>query len=363
MQPHKHPHNNPARLERWLNSVWYGQHTPASLTRLGLRALGVVYKALRWATRQNSRAAAAKRPFQRRPLILVVGNLIAGGAGKTPVVMAVCKALTTRGHRVGIVSRGYGRKTDTVVVYTPGQQAPFDAAAVGDEPLFLARSTGRPIAVGARRAEALKALLSEHPALDVVVSDDGLQHAGLERHVEWVVFDRRGAGNRQLLPAGPLREPLGRLNTVDAVLCTQGTVEELAAQLNQVADDRWHAVDVRLTGFTQAASGQQVTIEAARSAWQGLSVTAFTGLGNPDKLFEAIRQSGINLSGCMGLPDHADYPENFCSTMHGDILLTSGKDAVKLPITDARLWVADIEVTLPAVLIDRLEEQLGLTTD
>ncbi|MCQ8896536.1 tetraacyldisaccharide 4'-kinase [Limnobacter humi] len=356
-------HSATARLERWLNAVWYHQHTPTALARIGLGLLSGIYGALRWATQQRHRAQLAKQAPRQRPLVLVVGNLIAGGAGKTPVVMAVCKTMTSRGFQVGIISRGYGRTSSEIMVYTPNQPQQLDAAALGDEPLFLAQTTGCPIAVGVRRADAFQALLAMHPELDLVVSDDGLQHTRLERHVEWVVFDGRGAGNGRLLPAGPLREPLSRLNNVDAVLCTQGTVGELAARLHLNADAHWHAIAVRLNGFTQASTRLHRSVQEAVATWHDKTVTAFTGLGHPNKLFEAIEHSGIQLSVRMGLPDHTDYPENFCSTLPGDVLLTSGKDAVKLPTTDTRLWVVDIDVTLPTALLDSLEEQLGLTTD
>ncbi|HEY0858325.1 MAG TPA: tetraacyldisaccharide 4'-kinase, partial [Albitalea sp.] len=139
--------------------------------------------------------------------VVVVGNLIAGGAGKTPTVQAVVAALRSQGWCPGVISRGYGRSDEGPVVHvggnTPSEQA-------GDEPLLLHIRAGVPVVVARDRVAAAQALLSVHPEVDVIVSDDGLQHLRLARDVQLIVFDERGAGNGWLLPAGPLREPLPR---------------------------------------------------------------------------------------------------------------------------------------------------------
>ena len=143
------------------------------------------------------------RESARLPVpVVVVGNLVVGGAGKTPTTIAVVELLERSGYTPGIVSRGYGRDGSGVVLV--GRDA--SAQDVGDEPLLLQRRTGVPVAVGADRVGAGYALLGAHPRVDVIVSDDGLQHLALERDVEVLVFDERGAGNGRLLPAGPLRE-------------------------------------------------------------------------------------------------------------------------------------------------------------
>ena len=141
--------------------------------------------------------------------VVVVGNLVAGGAGKTPVVLAIVAALQAAGHRPGIVSRGYGGRTGasggTNGVLEVEENTP--AHRTGDEPLLLRRRSGCPVVVGADRVAAAQALRAAHPTLSVIVSDDGLQHRRLARSVEIIVFDERGVGNGRCLPAGPLREP------------------------------------------------------------------------------------------------------------------------------------------------------------
>ena len=138
--------------------------------------------------------------------VVVVGNLVAGGAGKTPTVIAIVAALRRHGYTPGIVSRGYGVAIEGVLDVTPD----LPATRCGDEPLLLHLRTGAPVVVGRDRVAAARHLLRQHPAVDVIVSDDGLQHLALARNVQVIVFDERGAGNGWLLPAGPLREPLPR---------------------------------------------------------------------------------------------------------------------------------------------------------
>ncbi|RYY51787.1 MAG: tetraacyldisaccharide 4'-kinase, partial [Comamonadaceae bacterium] len=152
---------------------------------------------------------------QRLPVpVVVVGNVVAGGAGKTPAVLALLDHLRQRGIAAGVVSRGYGRNGDACTEVLPDD----DPARVGDEPLLLRRKSGAPVFVAARRAEAARALLAAYPATRVLLSDDGLQHHAMARDIEICVFDRRGIGNGWLLPAGPLREPWPR--ACDLVLHT-----------------------------------------------------------------------------------------------------------------------------------------------
>ncbi|MEW6205111.1 MAG: tetraacyldisaccharide 4'-kinase [Pseudomonadota bacterium] len=349
-----------ARIESALLQIWYGGQTPGLFTGLTLNALEAVYKGLRWATGQNRKARAAKKTCL--PPVLVVGNLIAGGAGKTPIVMAVCQYVAARGGKVGIVSRGYGRSTNTPVLIDPAHSSP-DAGDAGDEPLFLSRETGCPVAVCADRNQAVQLLLTHFPDLDLIVSDDGLQHHHLARQIEWVVFDRRAHGNGRMLPAGPLREPLSRLDTVDAVLCSNICPEALSKALNWPCGDDWHAIEVQLVGFRQLISGHVLTIEQAREQWKSLALAAFTGIADPNKLFDAIQSAGLNLDASRGLPDHFNYPDDFCTQFNQQVLITSGKDAVKLSDSNPKVWVAEISVKLPPALTQALEDCIGPTID
>ncbi|MFN3569899.1 MAG: tetraacyldisaccharide 4'-kinase, partial [Polaromonas sp.] len=135
--------------------------------------------------------------------VVVVGNVVAGGAGKTPTVIALVQHLQAAGIRAGVVSRGYGRRGEGCLEVLPDTPPELS----GDEPALIRRATHAPVFVAARRADAARALLAAHPATQLIVCDDGLQHYALQRDLEIAVFDDRGAGNGWLLPAGPLREP------------------------------------------------------------------------------------------------------------------------------------------------------------
>lgn len=354
-----HP-DRKARLETALLQIWYGGYQPGWPTHTILNLLEGVYKGLRLLSRQHSKTLSCKR--NTNPPVLVVGNLIAGGAGKTPIVMAVCQHLCAAGKKVGIVSRGYGRKGSRTVLIDPSKPLP-QASEVGDEPLFLCAQTHCPVAVCADRAEALDTLLSAFPDLDLVVSDDGLQHHRLVRQLEWVVFDERAQGNGRLLPAGPLREPLSRLNTVDAILASNIGIEQLSGALNMPSQNNWHAVCVLLQGFRHLQTGQFMSTGQATEHWKGKPLLAFTGIANPEKLFKAIRIAGIELQETRGLPDHYSYPIDFCAQFDQPILITSGKDAVKLNASNPKVWVAEINVELPLALTQALEDCIGSTID
>ncbi|WP_341236468.1 tetraacyldisaccharide 4'-kinase [uncultured Limnobacter sp.] len=352
--------NRKAQVESGLLQIWYGGHKPSLIVGLSLSLLELIYKSLRWVSRQNKKSVAAKKAC--RPPVLVIGNLIAGGAGKTPIVMAVCQHFLANGQQVGIVSRGYGRSAQTPMLIDPGQTLPA-ASEVGDEPLFLSHETGCPVAVCADRSQAVNLLLRHFPDLSLIVSDDGLQHHRLARQLEWVVFDSRAHGNGRLLPAGPLREPLARLDSVDAVLCSNIAPQVLSKALNRPVQNNWHAIQVQLTGFSQLSSGLFLTIDQAKEHWKGLKLVAFTGMGNPEKLFAALRSAGLNLDASHGLPDHFNYPEDFCAQFIQQVLITSGKDAVKLDHSNPKVWVAEISVTLPPALTQALEDCIGPTID
>lgn len=275
------------------------------------------------------------RDIARLPVpVIVVGNLIVGGAGKTPTVIALVEMLRQRGYTPGIVSRGYGRFDDEIVAVNP------DASAdrVGDEPLLLRRRTGASVVVGADRVAAGHALLSLDPAVDVVVSDDGLQHLGLDRDVEVLVFDERGAGNGRLLPAGPMRERLPATTSARQIVLYNAPAPTTA-----------------LPGFIARRSLAGVVpladwwsgIEPAPDSLAGLrdqDVVAVAGLAQPERFFTMLRDRGLRLRE-LPLTDHADFATLPWPTNASDVIVTE-KDAVKLPPSrrmGTRVWVARLD--------------------
>lgn len=266
--------------------------------------------------------------------VIVVGNLVVGGAGKTPTTIAVVELLRRRGYTPGIVSRGYGRSGAGVVV--------VDAAAiaqeVGDEPLLLQRRTGVPVAVGADRVAAGHALLRFHAEIDVIVSDDGLQHLALERDVEVLVFDERGAGNGRLLPAGPLRERVPKaLGPRKIVLYNaDAPTTSVPGYLAQ----RSLAGVTPLDAWWSGAAPSRQALESLRDR----QVVAVAGLARPERFFAMLRGEGLRIVE-RPLGDHADFTVLPWPPATTDVVLTE-KDAVKLPASrrlGTRVWVARLD--------------------
>ncbi len=269
------------------------------------------------------RLAAYRAGFlksQRIPVpVVVVGNVVAGGAGKTPTVIALVQHLQAAGLRVGVVSRGYGRSGENcleVLPATPPEQS-------GDEPALIRRATGAPVVVAARRLAAVHALLQAHPATQVIVCDDGLQHYALQRDIEIAVFDERGTGNGWLLPAGPLREPWpARLQRgarpgrgIDLVLHT-GTV----AAFDGFGSTR------RLADHAVRADGSRVALDSLA----GERLLALAGIAKPEAFFEMLRAQGLTLGVTRALPDHYDFDSYPHPADKGYTLICTEKDAVKL---------------------------------
>lgn len=320
------------RLERWLNDIWYGA-TPAPWW---LRALSPLYRLGFLADRASGRA---RRPGDLRDApILVVGNIIVGGAGKTPLVVRLARVLQEAGLRPGIVSRGYGGKRlaahGRVVRVTPDS----DPAEVGDEALLIARRTRLPVAVGADRCAAARELLAGDA--DVVVADDGLQHHRLPRTLEICVVDAaRGFGNGRLLPAGPLREPVSRLRSVDHVVVnTDDPLAELPVP---------GAVPMQLVpGLLRSLDdGQSWRI----SQFAGCRANAVAGIGHPERFFGALEQAGLKVNR-HAFPDHHAYrPADFATMEPGLPVIMTEKDAVKcrgMRLDNA--WYLSIDASLPA---------------
>lgn len=289
---------------------------------------------------------------QRLPLpVLVVGNWVAGGAGKTPTVIAVVQALLAAGHRPGVISRGYGRAGSDVGAVESGDAA----AAVGDEPLLIRRRTGVPVWVGADRVAAARALAEHHGQVDVIVSDDGLQHHRLAWNAAVVVFDERGAGNGLLLPAGPLRERLPQqLPAHMRLLYTSG--------VRSTTLPGWLAHRQLGRAWPLAA---WLCADATRSCdlalLRGRPLLAAAGLAAPEKFFDMLQAAGLTLAERLPLPDHHAYARLPWPAGTADVVTTE-KDAVKLSpqrLGSTRVWVVPLDLRLPAELVDRLLADLA----
>lgn len=273
--------------------------------------------------------------------VIVVGNVIAGGAGKTPVTQAVVAHLKAQGWSPGILSRGYGRKTRDC----REAHADSPASEVGDEPALLARSTGVPVFVAAQRLEAARALRAQYPQVDVLVSDDGLQHLAMARDVELCVFNDDGVGNGFLLPAGPLREPWPR--PVTATL--------YAGQPPHPTGNA-PAFALQRTLATVARNGHGASIPLQNLTQQPLEAVA--AVARPESFFAMLSEQGITPAATQALPDHYDF-ESFQRNLDKDQpLICTEKDAVKLWRTHPEAWAVPLQLQLPAAFWALLDAQL-----
>ncbi|HEX5756224.1 MAG TPA: tetraacyldisaccharide 4'-kinase [Arenimonas sp.] len=321
-----------ARLERWLLQRWYGGVAPGA----GLRLLSLVYRAL-WLLRDVAYRLGLSRSERVSVPVIVIGNLVAGGSGKTPLCIALARHLAASGWRPGVVSRGYGRRSRDPLRVT----ADSTAADCGDEPLLIAQRTGLPVQVDRDRVAAARALIAD--GCNLILADDGLQHRRLARDIEIEVVDgERRYGNGQLLPAGPLRELAGRAVDFRVV---NGDATRL---------DAW-SMHFRL-GDAQPLHGG-----AGRplAAFAGKTVHAIAGIGNPGRFFSGLRALGLDPVE-HAFPDHHAYRREELQFFPPAPLLMTEKDAVKcrsLALQDA--WVVPVEAELPESLLAALDQRLS----
>jgi tetraacyldisaccharide 4'-kinase len=305
-------------LVRALQRCWYRPSPPWPLRALAaLFALGV-----RW--RRLAYARGLYASVRLAPAVIVVGNLTVGGAGKTPLVVWLTERLRERGVRAGIVLRGYGGRIERA--RTPLLvDRDSSAALVGDEALLLRERTLAPVAVGRDRVRAAQLLLDSR--IDVIISDDGLQHLRLARAVEIVVIDgERGLGNGHLLPAGPLREPGSRLAGVDAIVVNGSGVGAATATAATAASDR-PVLQMQLLGERlQPLAGGEGSVPLSTLA--GRRVHAVAGIGRPQRFFEQLRAAGLELQ-AHAFPDHYQYCAADLEFGDGLPVLMTEKDAVK----------------------------------
>jgi tetraacyldisaccharide 4'-kinase len=289
-----------------LNRIWYGN----SPLRWGLWPISVVYLGLTRLRRTAYRLGW--RPVVEAPVpVIVVGNVSVGGTGKTPFVIWLADQLQQRGRKVGIVTRGYrGKGTE----WPRTVASDSDPEEVGDEPVLLARRTGCPVVAGPDRVACVEALLRA-ARVDVILSDDGLQHYRLGRAFEIAVVDgARGMGNGLCLPAGPLREPVSRLQEVDATIVNGG--------------DWGHAGVFRAAAVVTRVYHLKDGAERTLESFLKQPVHAVAGIGNPQRFFDLLRDAGLDVEG-HPLEDHAAIGLDQLTFDEPGAVLITEKDAVK----------------------------------
>ncbi len=280
--------------------------------------------------------------------VIIVGNISVGGSGKTPLVIWLAEKLKQQGFSPSIISRGYGGNANGVMdVY-----AQSDPAIAGDEPVLMAKRSQCPVWVGQDRVAAAQALLRAHPKCDVLISDDGLQHYRLRRDFEIAVIDgSRGFGNGWLLPAGPLREGISRLKTVDAVVYNNGAELPLnALPLNVLS---MHLVGAIFYNLRDPAKTAVVT------DFLGKNIRAIAGIGNPARFFRQLSELGLQFE-CQAFSDHHVFQSADIKTANVDAVLMTEKDAVKCQVfAEADWWYLPVNAVVDEALIERIMNKIN----
>ncbi len=319
-----------------IDRIWYTPHHPLSYLLRPLSGLFAGLGALRRVLFRLGLKQSVRLPVP----VIVVGNITAGGTGKTPLTIYLAKSLQALGYRPGIVSRGYGGNTSLPL----SVNADSDPRLSGDEPILLARATNVPVFVFKDRAAAGFALLAAHPEVDVLLCDDGLQHYRLQRDIELCVVDGvRGFGNGALIPAGPLREPVSRLNTVNAVIVNGGDYVLAHPHVFQMS---------------LVAAPFYSLVNAPLESWHGLRIAAVCGIGHPQRFFNSLKALGLVFTE-HAFPDHHSFSAD--DLPDAEIILLTEKDAVKLTaLADVRMWVLPVSASLAPDLAGWLSQNIVL---
>lgn len=359
-QARETPAKLPAPSQEWRQKLTQKlSHTlTQAWTRRGMLAwflwpASLLYGAVAALHRWLYRVGALKR-HRVAAKVIVVGNVVAGGAGKTPVVMALVAHLKAHGWQVGVVSRGYGRRTQDCREVLAGSPA----SDVGDEPALVKQTCNAPVFVAKKRFDAATALLARYPQTQVIVCDDGLQHHALHRDMEVCVFDGRGTGNGFLLPAGPLREPWPAPNSPNNALWPRATRLILHTGRQPSFSGGFQATRA-LAGHAVHSDGSTVALADLR----GRPLVAVAGIANPGQFFGMLRDAGLTLAHTEPLPDHYNYNSWIYIWDAGYSLLCTEKDAVKLwhlsPQPYAKALAVPLQLTLDAAFLAAVDAALA----
>ncbi|WP_312934039.1 tetraacyldisaccharide 4'-kinase [Pseudomonas sp.] len=320
-----------------VSQAWYAGHPALAL----LRPLEALY---RWVVRRKrAQFLSGQRPAYRAPVpVIVVGNLTVGGTGKTPMILWLIEHCRQRGLRAGVVSRGYGAKPPELPWRVEAQQP---AELAGDEPLLIVQRTGVPLMIDPDRSRAVQALLAAEP-LDLILSDDGLQHYRLARDLELVLIDAaRGLGNRRCLPAGPLREPVERLQAVDAVLYNGAAADT----------EQGFAFQLRPSVLVNLLTGERQPLDHFPA---GQAMHAVAGIGNPQRFFNTLQALGWQPL-VHAFADHAAFTPQALSFSPSLPVVMTEKDAVKCrAFAKADWYYLAVEAQPSAAFGDWLDGQL-----
>ena len=260
--------------------------------------------------------------------VVIVGNITLGGTGKTPLIIHLAKELKKNGYYPGIISRGYGSKA----IGTIEVNQKSNIGEVGDEPILIQKHTHMPVFVSKDRVMAAKALIKKYKKIDVILSDDGIQHYRLKRDVEVLVIDgSRRFGNEYLLPAGPLREPIHKLNDVDAIVCNH----------KKVIDGSYLMI-YKSKFLVNLKTKQKIPLNKVRLS----NIHAVAGIGNPDRFFNDLKSLGLAFDSS-AYQDHYRFTKKDFKTLSGKNIIMTEKDAVKCEkFAQDNFWYLPVDVDI-----------------
>lgn len=311
-----------------IEKIWFDNHFLGKLLWPLLWPLSYLFKWI--ATKRKSDYQSGKKQSYRSSVpVVVVGNITAGGNGKTPVVVWLVEQLQSKGYKVGVASRGYGGKAPHYPYLLTETTTPDIS---GDEPVLIKQRTKAEVAVAPVRSEAVKML--EQQGVDFIITDDGLQHYALQRDIEFIVIDgKRRFGNQRYIPLGPLREGVERLSSVDFLICNGGEPQE-------------NEVSMRL----QPSEAINLVTGERRSVSSLSNLVAFAGIGHPPRFFETLNQLKANVVHTQGFEDHKAFePTEIEQLMqYGEQLIMTEKDAVKCQsFAQSSWWYLPVDATFP----------------
>lgn len=309
------------RLERFILKTWQTRGLISTL----LLPLAFIYKLISGYNANKK----SKSAWHCQVPVIVVGNIMIGGTGKTPVTVAICQYLQSKGWQIGVISRGY-RATIKNKAHLSADDA--DSTYLGDEPALIHQTTGLPVAAHPQRIKAAQALLARHPETNLIIADDGLQHLALARDIEILVQDQRGTGNGRLIPAGPLREPATRLNHVDYIV--NNNVKPSRINSTQVF------MQLEIHHLEHLATQKIYSLQQWQQQHQNQEITAIAGIGQPDRFFTMLQNNNIQLDQTIALGDHQAISPDLLGRLDPQTILVTSKDAIKYSRPyDARIWV------------------------
>lgn len=340
------------RLSEYIQRKWYQPKFSAYL--LPLLPLATLFKCLAYINKMRT----SRHQIRHDVPVWVVGNVSVGGTGKTPVTIALVNHCQNNNISVGIVSRGYGGSKGNHAAYLLNENT--TAAQSGDEPLLMFKRLQCPVAIGSNRNQAITALKKTYPRLQLIISDDGLQHYAMHRDLEIAVVDGdRGLGNQQLLPAGPLRELPARLNSVDLII-HNGDMSLACEKVLSNFTDKLYGMQLTSTTLLPLHLLAKPSFEASNAKGvnapeAGQTIHAVAGIGNPPRFFKALRALGFQLIE-HSFPDHHQYQASDLNFPDKHAIIMTEKDAIKC--TELKLESACYYLPVEAKFTNHFDHKL-----